>query len=166
MSDIWRLCWIGLQSELIPLFKQMFWKNTLWIILDSIVWDKMQCNFSETIFGNGGSFKNNEKCFLFHLESSFLSQIPFYFSFIYLENTSHKFWDQTPYPHYQCCLQVTVTGSCHELLCCCTSNMLQHWAWGRGLICFCKVGHSRISINFSRDWLGLNNLCEKNSWGN
>ena len=31
---------------------------------------------------------------------------------------------------------------------------------GRGLIYFCKVDHSRISINFSRNWLGLNNLCE------
>ena len=30
----------------------------------------------------------------------------------------------------------------------------------RGLIYFCKAGYSRIFINFSRNWLGLNNLCE------
>ena len=26
-------------------------------------------------------------------------------------NTSHKFWDQSPSPHYQCCLQVSGTVS-------------------------------------------------------
>ena len=31
---------------------------------------------------------------------------------------------------------------------------------GKGHDYFCKVDHSRISINFSRNWLGLNNLCE------
>ena len=29
---------------------------------------------SETIFGNWNPFKNDEKCFLFHLQSSFLSK--------------------------------------------------------------------------------------------
>ena len=141
MCDIWRLRWIGLQPELIPLFNQTFRENTLWIILGSIVWDKMRCDFYETISGNGRSFKNNEKCFLFHLKSSFLSQTPFYFSFIFLENTSNKFWDQAPSPHYKCCLQVSEAGSCHKLQCCYSSSMLQHWAGGRGLICFCKVDH-------------------------
>ena len=41
-----------------------------------------------------------------------------------------------------------------------SANILQHWVGGRGLIYFCKVDHSRIFINFSRNWLGLNNLCE------
>ena len=31
---------------------------------------------------------------------------------------------------------------------------------GRGLIYFYIVDYSRISRNFSRNWLGLNNLCE------
>ena len=41
-----------------------------------------------------------------------------------------------------------------------SASILQHWVGGRGLIYFCKVDHSRIFINFSRNWLGLNNLCE------
>ena len=31
---------------------------------------------------------------------------------------------------------------------------------GEVLISFCNVDHSRISIIFFRNWLGLNNLCE------
>ena len=31
----------------------------------------------------------------------------------------------------------------------------------RGLTSFCKVDHSRISISFLRNSLGLNNLCER-----
>ena len=31
---------------------------------------------------------------------------------------------------------------------------------GRGLIFLCKVDHSKISRNFFRNWIGLNNLCE------
>ena len=81
-------------------------------------------------------------------------------SIFLLDKTSHKFWDQSPSTHYQCCLQVSETGSWHKLRCFYSSNMLQHWIRGRDLICFCKVDHSRISINFSRNWLGLNNLCE------
>ena len=34
---------------------------------------------SDTIFGRWKSFKNNEKCFLFHLKSSFLSQYIYFF---------------------------------------------------------------------------------------
>ena len=75
-------------------------------------------------------------------------------------NTSHKFWDQSPSPHYQRCLQVSETVCWHKLRCCYSTNMLQHWAGGRDLIYFCEVDHSRISINVSRNWLGLNNLCE------
>ena len=75
-------------------------------------------------------------------------------------NTSHKFWDQSPSPYYQCCLQVSETVSWHKLRCCYSANILQHWVGGRGLIYFCKVDHSRISRNFSRNWVGLNNLCE------
>ena len=83
-----------------------------------------------------------------------------YFSVSSLDNTSHKFWDQSPSPHYQCCLQVSVVVSWHKLRCCYSANMLQLWVGGRGLMFFCKVDHSRISIHFSRNWLGLNNLCE------
>ena len=75
-------------------------------------------------------------------------------------NTSHKFWDQFPCLHDQCCLQVSETVSCHKLRCCYSANMLQHWVRGRGLIFFCKVDHFRISINFSRNWLDFNDLCE------
>ena len=87
-------------------------------------------------------------------------QTPFYFSFIFLDNTSHKFWDQSPSPHYQCCLQVSETVSWHKLRCRYSAIILQHWVGGRGLIYFCKEDHSRISINFSRNWLVVNNLCE------
>ena len=34
----------------------------------------MRTHKSETIFGNWKSFKNDEKCFLFQLESPFCSQ--------------------------------------------------------------------------------------------
>ena len=75
-------------------------------------------------------------------------------------NTSHKFWDRSPSPHYQCCLQVSKTVSWQKLRCCYSDNILQLWVEGRDLVYFCKVDHSRISINFSRNRLLLNNLCE------
>ena len=75
-------------------------------------------------------------------------------------NTSHKFWAQSPFPHYQSCLQVSETVSWDKLWYSYSANILQHWVGGRGLIYFCKVDHSRISRNFSRTWVGLNNLCE------
>ena len=50
----------------------------------------------------------------------------FYFSFIFLDNTSHKFGDQSPSPHDQCCLQVSETVSGHKLRCCYFPNILQH----------------------------------------
>ena len=65
-----------------------------------------------------------------------------------------------PTPNYQCCLEVSETVSWHKPRSCYSSSMLQHWVGGRGLIYFCKVDHSRIFINFSRNWLGLNDLCE------
>ena len=71
----------------------------------------------------------------------------------------HKFWDQSPSPNDQCCLQVSETVSWYKLRCSYSSNILQHWVEGSHLIYFCKVGHSRIPINFSGNWLGLNNLC-------
>ena len=82
--------------------------------------------------------------------------------FIYvLDNTSHKFCDQSLSPfHYQCSLQVSETVSWYKLCCCYSFNMLKHGVGGRGLIYFCKVEHSRFSINFSRNWLGLSSLCE------
>ena len=77
-------------------------------------------------------------------------------------NTSHKFWNQPPPPIIKRCLQVLETVSCHKLRRCFSSNILQHWVGGEVwfLVYFCKVDHSRIFINFFRNWLGLNNLCE------
>ena len=75
-------------------------------------------------------------------------------------NPLHKFWDQSSSPHHECCLQVSETVSWHKLRCCYCSNMLQHWIWGDGLIYFWKVDHFRISINFSRNWLGISYLCK------
>ena len=94
-----------------------------------------------------------------------------------ISNTSHIFWDQSPYHHYQCCLQVSETVFWHKLGFCqynvvCkylrqflgtslgVANILQHWVEERGLIYFCKVDHSRISRNVSRNWVGFNNFCE------
>ena len=75
-------------------------------------------------------------------------------------NTSHKLRDQSPSPHYRCCLQVSEAVSSRKLRCCYSTNILQHWIKGRGLNYFWKVGYSRISRNFSRNWFGLNNLRE------
>ena len=68
----------------------------------------------------------------FKSKNARLFQIPFYFSFIFLDNTSHKFWDQSPSSHNQCCLQVSGTVSWHKLRCCYSANMLQHWVRGGG----------------------------------
>ena len=86
--------------------------------------------------------------------------IPCYSSFFFLDNASHKFWDQPSSTHYQCSLQASVTVFWWKFLWYYSFNILQQQAVGRGLISFCKVGHSRISINFFRNRLGLNNLCE------
>ena len=82
------------------------------------------------------------------------------FGCFWFYNTSQKFWDQSSFPHYQCCLQVSETVSWHKRRRCYSSNMLQHWGGGKDLIYFCKVDHSRICINSSRNWLRLNNLFE------
>ena len=55
---------------------------------------------------------------------------PLLFFFYFIDNTSHKFWDQSPSPHYQCCLQVSETVSWHKLRCCYSANILQHWVGG------------------------------------
>ena len=88
------------------------------------------------------------------------SKPPFIFHLIFLDNTSLKFWIQSLSPHYQCCLQISGTVSSHKLWCCYSVNRMQHWVGARGLIYFCRIDHSRISINFSRNWLRLNNLCK------
>ena len=75
-------------------------------------------------------------------------------------NTSQKLWEQSPFPNYQCPLQVSETVCWHKLRCCYSTKMLQHWVGERGLIYFGKVDHSRISRKFCRCWLGFNNLCE------
>ena len=75
-------------------------------------------------------------------------------------NASHIFWVQFPCPHCQCCFQVSETVSWHKLRCYYSFNMLQNWVRGRSLTYFCKVDHSRISGSFSRNWVGVNNLCE------
>ena len=68
------------------------------------------------------------------------------FLIYFLGNTSHKFWDQSPSLHYQCCLQVSEAVSWHKARCCNSANMLQHWVGGRGLIYFRKEEHSRTSV--------------------
>ena len=65
-----------------------------------------------------------------------------------------------PLPVINVVLQVSETVSWHKLRCCYSANILQHWVLGRDLIYFFKVDHSRISRNFSGNWVGLNNLCE------
>ena len=101
-----------------------------------------------------------QRCSAFFYRNARFFQTPFYFALIFLGNTLHKFLDQSSSPHYQCCFQVSETVSWQKLRCRYSANILQHWVGGRGLIYFCKVGHSRIFINFSRNWLGLNSLCE------
>ena len=39
----------------------------------------------------------------------FLNPLLLFFSFIFLDNTSYKFLDQSPSSHYQCCFQVSDT---------------------------------------------------------
>ena len=95
----------------------------------------------------------NIKNIEFKLKNAMIFQTPFYVWFIFLNNASRKFWDQSPSPHYQCCLQVSETVSWQKIRCCYSSNMLQHWVRGRGLIYFYRVDHLRISTNFSRNWL-------------
>ena len=54
--------------------------------------------------------KNSE----FKLKQVRFFQTPFYFAFIFWDNTSHKFWDQFPCPHFQFCLRVSDTVSWHS----------------------------------------------------
>ena len=77
----------------------------------------------------------------------------------FFDNTSQKFWHQSPSPHDRYSLQVSDRVSQHKLWCRYSANMLRHWVGVRGLIYFCKVDHSRIFINISRNWLSLHNWC-------
>ena len=61
-------------------------------------------------------------------------QTAFYFLLIFLDNTSHKFCDQSPFPHSRCCLQVSETVSWHKIQCCYSANILQHWVGSRALV--------------------------------
>ena len=81
-------------------------------------------------------------------------------------NTSHKFWDQSPSPK-KSDLQVSETVSLHRLWCCYSANILQHWVGSRGLICFCKVEHSIFPEIFPGiESVSINNVryCH-NIWG-
>ena len=68
---------------------------------------------------------------------------------------SHKFWDQSPFPYYQCCLQVSETVSRHKL--CQYAAILSR---GKGPDLFLQSGPFQNFHKFSRNWLGLNNLCK------
>ena len=85
---------------------------------------------------------------------------PLLFFMGFLDIKSNKFWDQSHSSHYQYCLKICETISWHKLWCSHSSNILQYWVGWRDLIYICKMDHSRISVNFSRNWVGLNNLCE------
>ena len=80
---------------------------------------------------------------------------------------SHKFWNQSPSPYYQYCLYVLLffmflSSICDSFLAQASVSLLcQHpppLSRRDGLIYFCKVDHSRISGNFFRNWLVLNDL--------
>ena len=60
------------------------------IISRKIIWHTSNIKKSE--------FKSNK--------ISGFSKTPFYFSFIFLGKTSHKFWDQPPSPCYQFCYNI------------------------------------------------------------
>ena len=51
--------------------------------------------------------------------------LPNFLKFWY--NISHKFWDQSPSPHYQCCFHVFKTASWHKTRSCFSSNIAAHW---------------------------------------
>ena len=93
------------------------------------------------------NIKSNE----FKIKNAKFLKSFFYFLFNFLDNTSHKFWDQSPLPHYQCCLQLYEAVSWHKVYCCYFANILQDLVEGRDLIYFCKVDHSRIFRNFFRN---------------
>ena len=74
------------------------------------------------------------------------------FCWMEIQNTSHKFWDWSHCPHYQCCLQVSETVSWDQRWCHYSANMLQHWVAGRDLIYFCKEDHSKYSDHCHKIW--------------
>ena len=69
------------------------------------------------------NIKNSE----FKLKNARFYETPFYFSFIFLDNTSHKFWNQSPSSDCQCCLKVSETVSCHKLRCCYSVRYCSPW---------------------------------------
>ena len=75
----------------------------------------------------------------------------FYFSFIFLDNTSHKFWDQSPSHPFSIffLLDSFLSQTLVLLLCQYTATLSSR----SGMIFFVKVNHSRISRNISRNWL-------------
>ena len=80
--------------------------------------------------------------------------------YVLVATISHISSETNPPPPLLMLFAISGTVSWHKLRSCYSSNMLQHWVGGKDLIYFYKVDHSRISINFSWNWLGLNNLCE------
>ena len=77
------------------------------------------------------------------------SKTPHYFSFIFLDNISHKFWDQPPFTPLSMLLASIWDSFLLQAL---ALLLFQHPATmsrGRGLVYFCKVDHSRISIFYS-----------------
>ena len=88
------------------------------------------------------------------------SKPPVYFSYIFLDNTTHIFWDQYP------SLIINVVASIWDsfLVRALVLLLFQYTASlsgrGRGLVYFDKVNYSRICRIFSWNWLGLNILCE------
>ena len=130
------------------------------------------------ICGNWKHFKNDDKCFFFHLKSSLLFQ-DMYFIFlnflVMYKNglirkimlTSNFIKSQPATPHINS--ETSPPPSIINVVCkylrqfldtSYSANMRQDWVGGRGLIFFCNVDHSRISRKSSRNLLVLNNLCE------
>ena len=86
--------------------------------------------------------------------------------FIYFLTVPHINSETIPNsPLYQCCLLLSETVSQIKLWCCYSSSLLQHWVRGEGEggggpDLFLQSKPFQNSRNFSRNWLGLNNLCE------
>ena len=60
------------------------------------------------------------------------------FLFISRPTIPHINSETNPPPPDHCCLQVSETVSWHKLRCCYSTNMLQHWVGGRGMIISAK----------------------------
>ena len=95
--------------------------------------------------------RNYSRFFISQLHSMKNVQIRSYFWSVFSLNAGKYGPAITPYLDTFHVVQASVSLLCQYAA---TLSM------GRGLIYFCKVDHSRIFIIFSRNWLGLNNLCE------